>query len=201
MFSARSAASLCALGIITLFAALPAGAQGFQQIREGFTLSGGLGAGEASVHCSVCTSGAGISAYARLGTALHPDLIIGGEVSTWRRAGAVVTDSPYDVRVSLSTVTMIAQWYPHSDGGFFVEPGLGLGLLDTRTISQARGAEYRTGVSAGYQLGVGFDYRFKRNVSLTPYATLFGTAPSHTWERAESVHGYALQIGLGLTQH
>src|SRR5205823_145630 len=102
-----------------------------------------------------CASGAGASAYARLGGALRRDLILAGEVSTWSRSGTVISDSQDDVRVNLSTVGMVAQWYPRVERGFFVESGLGLGILETRVADRVTGVRYQSGVSGGYQIGVG----------------------------------------------
>lgn len=186
---------------ITFVCAIPARAQSLPQLRDGFALSAGVGAGVASVKCAVCASGAGTSAYARLGGALRPDLILAGDVSTWQRSGRRISASQSDVRVTLYTVTIVAQWYPHVARGFFVETGGGIGVLDTRIKDRLTGTRYRWGGSGGYQLGVGDDHRVKPNLSLTPYATFFGAAPSHMSDDSESVHGNALQIGLGLTMH
>src|SRR3982750_1481439 len=111
---------------------MPARAQSLPQLRDGFVVSAGVGAGVASVQCSMCASGAGRSAYARFGGALHRDLILAAEVSTWSRSGIPILDSQSDVRVELSTVGMVAQWYPRVEQGFFVETGGGLGILQPK---------------------------------------------------------------------
>ena len=186
---------------ITFICAASARAQSLPQLRDGFAVSAGIGTGMASVQCSVCASGPGASAYARFGGALHRDLILAGEVATWRRSGNPIAASQSDVRVQLSTVAMVAQWYPRVERGFFVEAGGGVGVLETRITDRATGVRYRSGLSGGYELGTGYDYRVKKNLSFTPYATFFGVAPSHMADDAGSVHGNAVQLGLGLTKH
>ena len=197
----RSVSPALLVAAATLVYATTAPAQALPQVRDGFTLSAGVGTGVASVQCSVCRSGPGTSAYARIGGALHRDLIVAGQVSTWRRSGDPVSESQSDVRVQLSAIDLIAQWYPHVERGFFVETGAGLGVLETRVSDRLTGVRYRTGLSAGYELGAGYDYRVKANLSITPYATFFGAAPAHMDAESGNVYGNALQIGLGLTKH
>jgi hypothetical protein len=199
--ASRMGISVFRAAAITLACAASARAQPIPQLRNGFTASGGIGGGVAGVQCSVCANGAGAAGYVRLGGAIRRDLVLAGELSRWRRAGTTLLESQSDVRVELSTVDIVVQWYPRVESGFFVEPGVGLGVLETRIADRVTGVKYRSGVSGGYQLGVGYDYRVKRNLSITPYATFFGVAPSHMGSTSESVHGNALQIGLGLTQH
>ena len=187
--------------VVALAYATSLRAQSLPQLRDGFVVSAGLGSGVANVQCSVCESGPGTSAYARLGGALHRNLILAGEVVTWRRSGNPISESQSEVRVQLSTIDFVAQWYPRVERGFFVETGAGLGVLETRITDRLTGARYRSGVSGGYELGAGYDYRVKTNLSVTPYLTFFGVAPSHMADDARSVHGNAVQIGLGLTQH
>ncbi|PYP77886.1 MAG: hypothetical protein DMD35_13700 [Gemmatimonadetes bacterium] len=186
---------------ITLVCATEARAQSLPQLRDGFTASAGIGAGVAGVQCPACANGAGVSVYARFGGALRPDLILAGEVSNWRRAGTITAASQSEVREMLATIDMVAQWYPRVERGFFVAPGIGLGILETRISDRTTGVFYRSGVSGGYQLGVGYDYRAKKYFSWTPYATFFGVAPGHMSGITGSVHGNALQIGLGMTKH
>jgi len=197
----RMASSVVCISVVTFACATSSRAQALPQFRDGFMMSGGIGAGVASVQCAVCKSGAGAAAYVRLGGALRRDLILAGEVSRWRKSGAVTSESQSDVRVQLSTLAMVAQWYPHVERGFFVDAGAGLGILETRIADRVTGTRYPSSHSAGYQLGVGYDYRVKRTLSITPYATVFGAAPSHMAESSKSAYGNALQIGLGLTQH
>ena len=199
--TSRTVSSIVRATALILACASSSRAQSLPQLRDGFVISAGFGTGVASVHCAVCASGPGATAYARLGGAVHRDLILAGEVSTWGRSGNAISASQSDVGVHLSTIGMVAQWYPRVERGFFVEGGAGVGVLETRVADRLTGVRYRSGVSGGYELGAGYDYRTKKNFSFTPYATFFGVAPSHVADEPGSVYGNAVQIGLGLTKH
>jgi hypothetical protein len=191
LMRAAALAALCASPLM---------AQAHPQTREGFTASFGLGAGSAGVTCDGCDSDREIapSLYLRLGGAYRPNLILGGEINGWSKSE---DDAGDEATVTMATVNFVAQWYPQTAGGFFLSGGLGLGSIRTDLRISGLGTLTSNTTAFGYQVGTGYDIRLGRNVSLTPYATFFGTAGGKVEDTDEKIDGNVAQIGLGITFH
>lgn len=197
----RSVRSIsCALFLLTL-AAVPASAQSITfpasaplfstteqsgsaarpQSRGGFWFSGGLGVG--SLGCEDCDereiSGA---ADISLGGTLGDRLLLGAAVSGWSKEedGATLTVSTLEARV---------RFYPMAEKGFYLTGGLGLGTIRAEFD---RFDDSQNGV--GLTLGLGWDIRVGRNVSITPF--WHGTAVSA--DEADANFG---TIGVAVTVH
>jgi hypothetical protein len=167
------------LGVISVPAGLEAQ---LSQTREGFWFNVGLGYG--SLGCQDCTGReGGLSGGLALGGTLSSKVLLGGATNSWYKEQDGVT-------LSASTLTANLRFYPSATGGFFLQGGLGLGVIDIAVAGL--GSDSQTG--AGAVLGLGYDIRVSRNVSLSPYWN--GVAVTHS--DGDANFG---QIGLGLTIH
>lgn len=155
------------------------------QTREGFFIGFGLGGG--SFGCEGCdereTGGAG---HLKLGGAVSPTLLIGGESIVW-------TKEEGGARITHANVGAFAQFYPSAANGFFLKGGVGFSRLE---VSASGGGFSFSASESGLGLtaGLGYDFRLGTNFSLSPYMSL-------AWgdfEGGSANHG---QLGLGVTWH
>lgn len=152
------------------------------QTRNGFWFNVGLGYG--SLGCQDCTSReGGLSGQLSLGGTLSRHVYLGVGTSGW-------TKSEDDVTLSVGALTALVRVYPSSTGGFFLTGGLGVGRVDLSIDGFGSGGESGTAAL----LGIGYDFRVGRNVSLTPYWN--GFAVSHDVGDAN-----VGQLGLSVTVH
>jgi hypothetical protein len=171
-----------ALAVITACLAGSALAQQAQQpqLRHGFWFSAGLGYG--SLGCQGCGSREGaLSGNLSLGGTLSPKLLLGVSTNGWTKSQSGST-------LTVGTLTAAIRFYPSPMGGFFLTGGLGLGTVSAGI--SGFGSASQTGVAA--LLGLGYDIRMSRNISLTPYWN--GFALSYSGGDAN-----VGQIGLGIT--
>lgn len=171
--------ALVALALV----ALPARAQ-HPQVRQGFWFNAGLGYG--SLGCQDCDSREGglSGAIAIGGTLAHGKLYLGAGTNGW-------TKEEQGVRLNVGTLTALIRWYPSATGGFFLLAGLGVGQVEIRVSGVGNASE--TGTAA--LIGLGYDIRVGRNVSLTPFWNGYGI------QADDDVDANVGQIGLGITVH
>src|SRR6185369_2405092 len=83
------------------------------QVRDGFTISFGFGGGSAGATCTSCNTDRekAPTGYLRLGGAVRPNLIIGGEINGWSKKA---TDQGFETTMTIATINAIAQWYPQT---------------------------------------------------------------------------------------
>ena len=184
---------------LVVLAVAPAIAQSHPQVREGFTVSFGIGGGSAGATCTNCDNDRQFapSAYLRLGGAFRPNLILAGEVNAWSKTEEEIG---VDVTVSIVNVNFVAQWYPQAANGFFVSAGAGVGTMAVELKVPRQGTFSDTNTGFGYQIGTGYDIRVARNFSLTPFATYFATAGGE-FDSGGKASGNVFHIGLGFTWH
>ena len=152
------------------------------QLRRGFWFSGGLGYG--SLGCKDCSGRTGaLSGNISLGGTLSPKLLLGVSTNGWTKSESGST-------LTVGTLTAAVRFYPSPTGAFFMTGGLGLGTVSAGVSGFGSASE--TGVAA--LLGLGYDIRVGRTVSLTPYWN--GFALSYSGGDAN-----VGQIGLGITVH
>ena len=187
-------ATLAAASLLALSAS--ASAQSNAQVRDGFTISFGLGGGSAALSCPGCGSTpreTGFSGYLRLGGAIRPNLVLAAESNGWSK-------SIDGVEVQMGTLAGVAQWYPSVTNGFYVKGGLGLSVY-----SEADPAGKAEALGLGYQFGTGYDIRLARNFSLTPYVNFLGMADSDVKVGGTSMNQKIgtsnMQYGIGFTWH
>lgn len=197
----RSVRSLFAALSLCAFAAVPASAQSITfpasaplfstteqsgsaarpQSRGGFWFSGGLGVG--SLGCEDCDERevSGMADIA-LGGTLGDRLLLGAALSGWSKEedGATLTVSTLEARV---------RFYPIAEKGFYLTGGLGLGTIRAEFD---RFDESENGL--GLTLGLGWDIRVGRNVSITPF--WHGTAVSA--DESDANFG---SLGVAVTIH
>lgn len=152
------------------------------RLRQGFWA--GLGLGHGSLGCEGCDSREGaLSGNLRLGGTLSQKLLLGFESNTWYK-------SEDGGSLEMSNGSAIAVFYPSETGGFHLKGGLGVSRL--RAAIEGLGSDSEWGVGA--VLGVGYDFRVARNISLTPYLNgvggNFDGGTANFW-----------QIGLGFSWH
>jgi hypothetical protein len=152
------------------------------QIRDGFWFSGGLGFG--SLGCDRCdgTRTNGLSGGLSLGGTITPRFLLGVGSEAWTRTenGSTLTVGTLDARV---------RFYPSTTGGFFLTGGVGAGSV---TGSTGSFTESESGL--GMLFGLGYDVRFARNASITPYWNGFTMRNTNTDANVG-------QIGLAVTLH
>ncbi|MGD0992728.1 MAG: outer membrane beta-barrel protein [Gemmatimonadales bacterium] len=175
----RTSLLLCLAGALTI-GAVPALGQ-YPQTRKGFWFNVGLGWG--SLGCNGCGSRTGgLSGGLSLGGTISPTFLLGGGTTGWTKSenGATLTVGTLDLR---------ARFYPAAKGGFFLTGGIGLG-----SISAGFGGISASETGVGVVLGLGYDFRIARTVSLTPYFNGIGVKTS-------SSDANVVQLGLSVTIH
>lgn len=152
-------------------------------LREGFWLSGGLGYG--TLGCQDCSGReGGLSGNLAIGGTISQKVILGAATHGWTKSEGGAT-------LTAGTLTAVIRFYPSATGGFFLLGGLGFGSLDLGISGLGNVRETGTGAV----LGLGYDIRVGRMVSLTPYWNGIGIALSNGGDANVS------QIGLGVTVH
>jgi hypothetical protein len=153
-----------------------------EHARRGFWFSGGLGYG--SLGCEDCGSReGGLSGGIELGGSVSQKVLLGAGTTGWTKNEGGVT-------LTVGTVVALIRFYPSATGGFFLLGGLGLGTIHAEI--DGLGSDSETG--GGALLGLGYDIRVGRNVSLTPFWNGFAARTSN----ADANVG---QLGLSVTLH
>ena len=152
------------------------------QKRAGFWFSAGLGYG--SLGCQDCgTREGGPSGNISLGGTLSQKVLLGASSNAWVKSESGTT-------LTVRTLTAAIRFYPSATGGFFLIGGLGLGTVSANVSGFGSASE----TGAGALLGLGYDFRVGRNVSLTPYWNGFAMNSS-------SDNANVGQLGLAITVH
>lgn len=153
-----------------------------KHLRSGFWFNGGLGFG--SLGCRDCNGREGaLSGGLALGGTLGQKVLLGVGSNGWRKSDAGET-------LTAGTLTALIRFYPSATGGFFLLGGLGVGSI--RLEVDGVGSATETGF--GVLLGLGYDIRVGRTVSLTPFWNGFAVEGS-------DLDANVGQLGLGLTIH
>lgn len=149
--------------------------------RGGLWFSGGLGVG--SLGCEDCGEReVSLALDLAIGATVNDRLYLGAGTSGWSKEEDGLT-------LTVATLEARVRFYPRAASGFFLTGGIGLGVIQASFDDLD---ENESGV--GLTLGLGWDIRVGRNVSLTPYWT--GTAVSA--DESDANFG---QIGLAVTIH
>jgi hypothetical protein len=166
--------------------------------RQGFWIGFGLGAGSAGVDCAGCDTKRvnGFSGHLRLGGTLSRHLLLGGETNGW-----VHSESGADESMGFGNLVLL--WYPSATGAFYLKFGLGgMNYTATGTILGKL-----TATAASGSLGLGYEFRTSRNMSLNLFLNSLASAPATfkingtTAPSSEDIKLNMVQLGLGLTWH
>jgi hypothetical protein len=161
--------------------AVPAGAQD-PQLRQNFWFNFGLGYG--SLGCDDCDERTGsATGILALGGTLSQKVILGGGLAGWSKDEGAG-------KLTVANLVAILRFYPSATGGFFLTGGLGVGSI--RIEIDNVGSDTEQGFGA--LLGLGYDIRVGKSVSITPFLNGFGV-------RSDDVDANVGQIGVGITVH
>lgn len=160
--------------------------------RDGFFASIGLGGGAESFDANDglgwSDDKGGATGYLKVGGAVSNALTLGAELNGWasryQRQG-------YDR--SLASLMFIAQWYPASRSDFWLRGGLGW-ARDNLSVYGTSSDVNRHENGTALAVGLGYDFRVARNVSITPTLDFQG-------QRYDSHDERLISLGLGVTFH
>ena len=145
--------------------------------RSGFWFNAGLGYG--SLGCEDCSDReGGLSGGLSLGGTITDRFLLGVGTSGW-------TKEEFGERLNVGTLDLRMRFYPVRTSGFFLTAGVGVG-----TVSYADESESGLGVL----IGIGWDVRLGRNISLTPFYNGYAM-------RNDTTDANVGQIGIGVTFH
>jgi hypothetical protein len=165
------------------------------QIRDGFWISFGFGAGTVTWECDGCTrqDHGGPTGFLRMGGTTSNKILLGGEINGWALdIGAAEITSGY--------TAFTVYWYPKATGGFYFKGGLGAAIYARQTNTTEA-----TSSGAAIVTGVGYDIRVARKFSLSPMLTLWTSTQADLKDDATTLnsgfrHGGAT-LQLGFTFH
>jgi Outer membrane protein beta-barrel domain len=165
------------------------------QTREGFWIGFGAGAGSLGFGGDATTDDrqTGLSGNFRLGATVSPHFLIGAETNGW-------TDETAGITTTAGVFSAMGYYYPMVQSGLYLKAGLGfLAVSDNADIAQGKAAGM-----AG-QLGLGYDVRVSRNMSLSPYMNyIMSTGAELKLDGTPTgvdINPNIFQFGLGLTWH
>ncbi|MBL0938020.1 MAG: outer membrane beta-barrel protein [Gemmatimonadaceae bacterium] len=153
-----------------------------KQLRQGFWISVGAGAG--SLGCDNCGDDRenGGAAQIALGGTLSQHFQLGASINAWSKETQGIT-------TTFGTLTLLGKLYPSARLGFYLSGGLGVGRLEFSGTGMSISDKGRAGI-----LGVGYDIRVAKNFSITPF--LNGATAS-----IEGNGTNITQLGISLTWH
>jgi hypothetical protein len=189
--------TLRAIGFSAFLAVLMVGSASAQQAqtREGFWIGVGLGAGSLGFSGDATNTdrASALSGYFKLGATISPKFLLGAETNGWTKGEGGVT-------MSAGALSAVGYFYPSATGGLYFKGGLGvLAISDNAPINQGSAA----GLAA--QLGLGYDFRVAKNISLSPYANYIASTGAELkvdgTASGADINPNIFQIGLGVTMH
>jgi hypothetical protein len=184
----------------------PAAAQGWgppTEVRHGFWIAAGAGHGFTDLACGICNGDretGGVSGYVRLGGTLTSRVLLGGDVTLWRRGGGIPEH--------LLLVGASAQYYPSSGHGYYLRLGAGQLLYRARDGDQTLVSRLWAG-----QAGGGYEMRVHPRVSMAPFAGVLFTPAGDLLRENRANGGYradrvaadlrviSFQVGIGIIRH
>ena len=183
---ARALPSLIASILIGLTAPASAFAQAGEPIRTGFWFNAGLGAGNADCELCANTRVGGIVGVLAVGGTLSQKFVLGASATVWIRHET-------DITQTLGALNAVLGYYPFPRIPLHLQMGLGFSARAIKTATPT-GSATNTDNGTAAIIGVAYDFRVARNVSLTPFASALGVDFSG--------QGTGLsQVGLGITVH
>jgi len=171
---------------------------GYSNVRDGFWWGAGLGTAWNQLNCDICSDSrrGGLTLGGKLGGTVSQNLLLGGELTGWYSSDDPVTEL-------FGALSAVAQWYPSATGAFYLKAGFG---LTTYRASDSLDEDQKfTSAAMGPQVGLGYDFRISRGMSITPYSSVmfaaFGNLRLNGNEISDNASFTLIQVGLGLTWH
>jgi hypothetical protein len=182
---------ICAAVLLVSPAVVPAQAPAWQS--RALSWSVGAGGGGAVFDCGPCSMDAdqGVAGFARGMVALRSRLAIGAELGGW--VGRYEA-SPGTGVASVTSASVVAQWYPLSRYAGFVKAGAGLGWIREELTLNQMGRTTVKANGAIFGAGAGWDIPVRGRWWATPYLD-FTVHPSSP----QTVNGAKTNNELGAT--
>jgi hypothetical protein len=182
---------LCVAGLAASPAAMLAQAPALQP--RAMSWSVGVGGGSAVFDCGPCSMDAdhGITGFARGTVAVRSRLAVGAEVSGWLGRYEA---SPGTGVASVTSASLVAQWYPLVKYAGFVKAGAGLGWIREELTLNQMGRTTVKASGATFGVGAGWDIPVRGRWWATPYVDL-GVLPASS----QTVNGSTTNNELGAT--
>ena len=161
--------------VASLASASAASAGSHPQERHGFWIGLGGGVGSANATCDDCGSGdreTGVAGYVKLGGTLNKHLLLGGEVNVWSKEQEGVT-------LNFGNFAATLTLYPQPASGLFIKGGVGLSLVYTEFREGSTTVTVDPGYGLGLIAGAGYDFRVKKNISITPAVNFWYGKPGN----------------------
>ena len=171
---------------------------GHENVRQGFWWAAGLGTAWNQLNCDICSDSRrnGFNLTGKVGGTVSQNLLLGAEATGWYSSDDPVTEL-------FGALSAIAQWYPSARGAFYLKAGFGLSTY--RASDSLDEDQTFTSGALGPQVGLGYDFRVSRNLSITPYSSVmfaaFGSLRLNGNEISDNASFTMIQLGLGLTWH
>jgi hypothetical protein len=168
------------------------------QVRRGFWIGFGFQYGSAGVSCDQCVDferESGFGSFLKLGGTLNEQVLLGADITGWTKEEEGVTST-------LGNVTAAVYFYPAARSGFFVKGGFGFSAYYESDDVSDLDAE---GTGVGLTVGLGFDLRVGRNISMTAVVDyIWGSVGEIEVSSSIVAEGWkqnAFLVGLGVTFH
>jgi hypothetical protein len=165
--------------------------------RQGFWVGVGLGGGSTENDCSTCSNFrfTGPSGYVRFGGTLSRRLLLGVESDGWLHSSDGI-----DERIGFGSVVVL--WYPMPAGALYVKLGYGWMTYHAEDAGNVLTAKGRSP-----SIGLGYEKRVRRNVSLVPFVTGLVSLEVQQYrdevpvENGNDFSFNIVQFGVGVTWH
>lgn len=122
-------------------------------------------------------------------------MLLGGHIVSWTKSANGVDEIG-------GNVTAAAYFYPMERSGFFLKGGAGIAYFSTSPSNSGAGAD---GAAVGFTIGLGYDLRVGRNISLTPVGNLlYGSVGDLQLNGGTVLRGWKqtiIEFGLDVTFH
>jgi hypothetical protein len=166
-------------------------------IRQGVWVGVGLGAASTEMDCSTCSNFrfTGPSGYVRLGVTVSRPLLLGVEFDGWRHSSSGIAER-------IGVASLVALWYPIPSGALYVKFGYG-GM----SYHADEGGDVLTAKARTPSLGLGYELRVRRNISLVPFVNGLASSSVQQYRNGVPVgngNDFSLnlvQFGVGATWH
>jgi opacity protein-like surface antigen len=196
---------VCVVALAALVAS-PSLTQAQERTGDDLSVTAAIAVGSGGLTCGSCDDARAMapSGYVRIGGPILPGLVLSAEIDAWSKSEEwVLFDGTSNVhgtsRFTIATLNAVAQWYPLTHRGFFVEAGLGVGRYQVRSKSIDIGGSSAYSNTFGYLAGAGYDIPVSDHVAVTPSAKIFGFSGAKIQDVDGKVGGNVAQFALGLT--